>query len=76
MTDCVGKVLLEIQLARKSVLVYKCVSCGEFIKNDRSVIRVDYGWHMIFLCPACGWEIVDLLQDKKPIKLDFAKPVG
>ena len=49
--------------------IHQCDSCKEPI-DELKKISVYYGYYTVELCPACGWEIVDLLQDKKLIKLE------
>ncbi len=55
------------------MLTFKCDICKQEIVDDRKTITAGYGYERFQLCPACGWEIVDWLQDKKLVKLEIVK---
>ncbi len=48
----------------------KCDICKDVIGDERKKIMVGFGWDRFDLCAACGWEVVDFLQDKKLVKLE------
>ncbi len=52
--------------------VNKCDSCKEQIDKQNG-ITVFYRYYEIELCPACGSEIVDLLQDKLGLPHEITK---
>ena len=56
-------------------MIYKCDSCGE-IMDEKNKVRAGYKWDNFELCPSCGWEVVDFLQDKKLILLRQPSPMN